>query len=50
MAKLKITLYWAASSDDCEIAHLQIGDKILKLPQVADIVFWPIAIDVKYKV
>jgi len=49
MAKLKIALYWAASCGGCEIAQLQIGDKILKLAEVADIVFWPVAIDVKYK-
>lgn len=49
MAKLKLALYWAASCGGCEIAQLQIGDKILKLAEVADIVFWPVAIDVKYK-
>jgi F420-non-reducing hydrogenase small subunit len=48
MAKLKIALYWAASCGGCEIAQLQIGDKILKLAEAADIVFWPVAIDVKY--
>ncbi len=49
MSKLKIALYWAASCGGCEIAQLQIGDKILKLAEAADIVFWPVAIDVKYK-
>jgi len=49
MAKLKLALYWASSCGGCEIAQLQIGDKILKLAEVADIVFWPVAIDVKYK-
>ncbi len=49
MAKLKIALYWAASCGGCEIAQLQIGDKILKLVEAADIVFWPVALDVKYK-
>ncbi len=49
MAKLKLALYWAASCGGCEIAQLQIGDKILKLVEAADIVFWPVAIDVKYK-
>ena len=45
--KLKIALYWAASCGGCEIAQLQIGEKLLKLVEVADIVFWPVAIDVK---
>ena len=49
MAKLKIALYWAASCGGCEIAQLAIGDKLLKLTEAADIVFWPVAIDVKYK-
>lgn len=49
MAKIKLALYWAASCGGCEIAQLQIGEKILKLAEVADIVFWPVAIDVKYK-
>jgi len=49
MAKLKIALYWAASCGGCDIALLQIGDKLLKLVEAADIVFWPIAIDAKYK-
>ncbi len=49
MAKLKLALYWAASCGGCEIAQLQIGEKLLKLAEVADIVFWPVAIDVKYK-
>jgi F420-non-reducing hydrogenase small subunit len=49
MAKLKLALYWAASCGGCEIAQLLIGEKILKLAEVADIVFWPVAIDVKYK-
>lgn len=49
MAKIKLALYWAASCGGCEIAQLQIGEKILKLVEVADIVFWPVAIDVKYK-
>ena len=49
MAKLKVALYWAASCGGCEIAQLAIGEKILKLAEAADIVFWPVAIDVKYK-
>jgi F420-non-reducing hydrogenase small subunit len=49
MQKLKIALYWGASCGGCEIATLQIGEKLLKLVEAADIVFWPVAMDVKYK-
>lgn len=48
MAKLKVALYWAASCGGCEIATLQIGEKILKVAEAADIVFWPVAVDTKY--
>ena len=49
MDKLKIALYWAASCGGCEIAVLDIGEKILEVVKHADIVFWPCAMDFKYK-
>jgi F420-non-reducing hydrogenase small subunit len=49
MDKLKIALYWAASCGGCEIAVLDIGEKILEVVKHADIVFWPCAMDIKYK-
>jgi F420-non-reducing hydrogenase small subunit len=47
--KLKIAFYWAASCGGCEIAVLDINEKILDVIQIADIVFWPVAMDIKYK-
>jgi F420-non-reducing hydrogenase small subunit len=47
--KLKIGFYWAASCGGCEIAVLDINEKILEVVKLADIVFWPVAMDVKYK-
>ena len=47
--KLKLGFYWAASCGGCEIAVLDINEKILDLVKIADIVFWPVAMDVKYK-
>jgi F420-non-reducing hydrogenase small subunit len=47
--KLKIGFYWAASCGGCEIAVLDINEKILDVIELADIVFWPVAIDIKYK-
>jgi len=47
--KLKLGFYWAASCGGCEIAVLDINEKILDVVNIADIVFWPVAIDVKYK-
>jgi F420-non-reducing hydrogenase small subunit len=47
--KLKLGFYWAASCGGCEIAVLDINEKILDVVNIADIVFWPVAMDVKYK-
>ncbi|MGQ9550808.1 MAG: oxidoreductase [Candidatus Bathycorpusculaceae bacterium] len=49
MERLKIAFYWAASCGGCEIAVLDINEKILDVVAKADIVFWPVAIDVKYR-
>jgi len=47
-SKLKLGFYWAASCGGCEIAVLDLNEKILDVVQLADIVFWPVAIDIKY--
>jgi len=47
--KLKFAFYWAASCGGCEIAVLDINEKILDVIAKADIVFWPVAMDIKYK-
>jgi len=47
--KLQIALYWAASCGGCEIGMLDIDEKLLDITAVADIVFWPVALDIKYK-
>jgi F420-non-reducing hydrogenase small subunit len=47
--KLKIAFYWAASCGGCEIAVLDINEKILDVVKIADVVFWPVAMDIKYK-
>ncbi|KPL19820.1 MAG: oxidoreductase [candidate division Zixibacteria bacterium SM23_81] len=49
MAKLKVALYWAASCGGCEISVLDVGAKILDFAAGAEIVFWPAALDFKYK-
>jgi F420-non-reducing hydrogenase small subunit len=49
MSKLKIALYWAASCGGCEIAVLDIKEKILDVAAACDILFWPVALDFKYK-
>jgi F420-non-reducing hydrogenase small subunit len=48
MAKLKLGLYWAAACGGCDVAVLDVNEKILDVAELADIVFWPIALDFKY--
>lgn len=48
MAKPKLALYWAASCGGCEIAVLDLQEKILTVAAAFDIVFWPVALDFKY--
>lgn len=47
--KAKFAMYWAASCGGCEIATLNIGEKILDVDANFDIVFWPVAMDGKVK-
>lgn len=47
--KLKFAFYWAASCGGCEIGVLDIDEKILDVAAVANILFWPVAVDTKYK-
>ena len=49
MAKLKLAVYWAASCGGCDVAILDINEKILDVAGIADIVFWPCATDFKYR-
>lgn len=48
-AKPKFAMYWAGSCGGCEIAVLNIGEKILDVDANFDVVFWPVAMDAKYK-
>ena len=48
MAKLKLAIYWSASCGGCDVAILDINERILDVAAIADIVLWPIALDFKY--
>jgi F420-non-reducing hydrogenase small subunit len=47
--KPKFAMYWAASCGGCEIAVLNTGAKILDVDKTFEVVFWPVAMDAKYK-
>jgi F420-non-reducing hydrogenase small subunit len=47
--KPKFAMYWAAACGGCEIAVLNTHEKILDVDKAFDVVFWPVAMDAKYK-
>ncbi len=47
--KLKLAIYWGAACGGCCVSVLDVHEKILDIASLADIVFWPIAMDFKYK-
>jgi F420-non-reducing hydrogenase small subunit len=47
--KIKLAFYWAATCGGCDVAALDIEEKILDVVNIADIVLWPVAMDFKYK-
>jgi F420-non-reducing hydrogenase small subunit len=49
MEKPRIALYWCSSCGGCEESIMDLAEDILTLAEAADIVFWPIAMDYKYK-
>jgi F420-non-reducing hydrogenase small subunit len=46
--KLKLAVYWGAACGGCCVSVLDIHEKLFDVVEAADIVFWPIAMDVKY--
>jgi F420-non-reducing hydrogenase small subunit len=49
MTKPKIALYWCSSCGGCEESIIDLAEDIFNVVAVADIVFWPVAMDFKYK-
>jgi F420-non-reducing hydrogenase small subunit len=47
--KPKIALYWCSSCGGCEESVVDLAEDILTVSEMADIVFWPVALDFKYK-
>lgn len=49
MAKPKLAMYWAASCGGCEIALVNINEKIIDVAEALDFMFCPCLIDTKKK-
>lgn len=47
--KFKFAMYWGAGCGGCEIAVLNINEAILDFDAAFEVVFWPAAMDAKYK-
>jgi F420-non-reducing hydrogenase small subunit len=49
MSKPKFAMYWSGSCGGCEIAVINIHEKILDVDANFDIAFWPVIMDAKVK-
>ena len=47
--KLKMAVYWGAACGGCCVSVLDVHEKLFTVVAAADLVFWPIALDIKYK-
>ncbi len=47
-ARPRLAMYWASACGGCDIAVLNIHEKIADVAAVFDIVFWPAVMDAKY--
>jgi len=47
--KIKMAVYWGAACGGCCVSVLDVHEKLFDVVAVADLVFWPIALDTKYK-
>ena len=46
--KLKLAVYWASACGGCCVSVLDVHEKLFDVIAAADLVFWPIALDIKY--
>ena len=47
--KLKMAVYWGAACGGCCVSVLDVHEALFDVVAAADLVFWPIALDTKYK-
>uniref|UniRef100_UPI0032162FD7 NADH-quinone oxidoreductase subunit B family protein n=1 Tax=uncultured Draconibacterium sp. TaxID=1573823 RepID=UPI0032162FD7 len=46
--KLKLAVYWGAACGGCCVSVLDVHEKLFDVVANANLVFWPIALDIKY--
>jgi F420-non-reducing hydrogenase small subunit len=47
--KIKLAVYWGAACGGCCVSVLDVHESLFTVVEHADLVFWPIALDTKYK-
>ena len=47
--KIKMAVYWGAACGGCCVSVLDVHEKLFDVVAAADLMFWPIALDFKYK-
>ena len=47
--KLKMAVYWGSACGGCCVSVLDVHEKLYDVVEVVDFVFWPLALDIKYK-
>jgi len=47
--KIKLAVYWAAACGGCCVSVLDLHEKLLDVVAAADLIFWPMVFDKKYK-
>lgn len=47
--KLKLAVYWGAACGGCCVSVLDVHELLIDISEKIDFVFWPIALDTKYK-
>jgi F420-non-reducing hydrogenase small subunit len=47
--KIKMAVYWGSACGGCCVSVLDVHETILDVVAAADLVFWPIALDIKYQ-
>lgn len=47
--KIKLAVYWGAACGGCCVSVLDVHESLFDVVAAADLVFWPIALDTKYK-
>jgi F420-non-reducing hydrogenase small subunit len=48
-SRIKLAIYWGAACGGCCVSVLDTHEKLLDIVAAAELVFWPIAMDIKYK-